>query len=193
MTPTRRIDFHRLEPGLSERFDVLCLDTEFTRLPLPKEGISDWAQQVRVLSVGVAAISGGAASTFYVKRRIDRATRLKCTPFVIAEVLPATDSATADAEATTDLEVGTALHRFRDQRQHLTGLPALLAVDWPGDAYLIEAITGEPLNWLLLEGVSEIQQALDRPAPEGWVRHNALHDALMVRGLLRGRMGLAMD
>ena len=51
MTPTGWIDFRRLEPGLSGRFDILCLDTEFTRLLRPKEAVWNWAEQAGALTI----------------------------------------------------------------------------------------------------------------------------------------------
>lgn len=191
MTPTRRIDFRRLEPGLSERFDILCLDTEFTRLPLPKEGINDWARITRVLSVGIAAVSGYAPETLYVKRRVDRGTRKISSPFVVEQVLPVMGCAPADLEADTDAEIGEALRGFQEQRRYRTGLPAVFAVDWSGDAYVIETVTGEGCDWLLLDDLPEIQRAFDGLMPEGRARHNALHDALMVRDQLRSRTGMS--
>lgn len=190
MTPTRRIDFRRLEQGLSERFDILCLDTEFTRLPHPKEAVWSWAGQARVLSIGVAALDEcSLPATFYGVRSVDRLLPL-CTPFVVNEVLPALAAAAVDIEACTDGDLVVSLAHFLRRRAAASGKPPLLAVDWLGDAYLVEAFNGSEHQWLLLEDVQVIQQALDGPLPGGWVRHNALHDAIVVRDQLRAMTGV---
>lgn len=185
MTPTGRIDFRRLEPGLSERFDILCLDTEFTRLPHPKEAIWNWAEQVRVVSIGVAALDQRVLpATFYGLRKIDRSLRALCTPFVSQEVLPALDAAPADSVAATEDDLVASLQRFLHSRATASGKSPMLAVDWLGDAYLIEALARQHHEWLLLEGVASIAAALGASFPATSVRHNALHDAQAIRAAL---------
>ena len=137
-----------------------------------------------------SAVSGHAPGTFYVKRRVDRGIRKVSSPFVLEQVLPVMSCAPADLEAATDAEIDEALRGFQEQRRYRTGLPAMFAIDWPGDAYLIETVTGETCDWLLLDDLPEIQRALDGLMSEGRVRHNALHDALMVRDQLRSMTGL---
>lgn len=185
MTPTRRIDFRRLEPGLSERFDILCLDTEFTRLPHPKEAVWNWSGQARVLSIGVSALDDRLLpASFYGVRSVDRQLRSLCTPFVINEVLPALPAAAANIEARTDGDLVVSWVHFLRRRAAASGKPPLLAVDWLGDAYLVDAISGSEHQWLLLEDMAQVNRALGDDFPASSVRHNALHDAQAVRAAL---------
>lgn len=185
MTPTRRIDFRRLEPGLSERFDILCLDTEFTRLPYPKEAVWSWAGQARVLSIGVAALDARSVpSTFYGVRDVDRLLRDLCTSFVLQQVLPALDAAPADIAAATNRDLVASTHRFLKSRRASSGKPPLFAVDWPGDAYLVEAISQQRYEWLLVENMASVAAALGADSPAALVRHNALHDAQAISAAL---------
>lgn len=185
MTPTRRIDLRTLEPGLSERFDILCLDTEFTRLPKPKEAVWNWSEQARVLSIGIAALDADAGpSTFYGIRNVDRSTKALCTSFVLQEVLPALDAVPADIAAATDRDLASSVHRFLKLRRTSSGKPPLLAVDWPGDAYLVEAFSRQRYEWVLVGEMASVAAVLGADFPATSVRHNALHDAQAIRAAL---------
>lgn len=181
----RRIPVHRPAPDLAARYDILCVDTEFTRLPYPKEAVWNWAEQARVLSIGVAALDQRVVpATFYGVRNIDPSLTTLCTPFVLEEVLPALDAAPADSVAATDRDLAVSLQRFLRSRAAASGKSPLLAVDWLGDAYLIEALAGQHHEWLLLEGMAPIAAALGAAFPATSVRHNALHDAQAIRAAL---------
>jgi hypothetical protein len=181
----RRISSLRLTPGLAARYDILCVDTEFTRLPHPKEAVWNWAEQAKVLSIGVSALDDRSLpATFYGARTLDQLLRSLCTPFVINEVLPALTAVTADIEARTDGDLVIALAHFLRRRADVSGKPPLLAVDWLGDAYLVEAFSGSEHQWLLLEDVVQVTRALGEDFPASSVRHNALHDAQAVRAAL---------
>lgn len=185
MTPTRRIEFRRLGPGLSEHFDILCLDTEFTRLPHPKEAVWNWSGQARILSLGIAALDARAVpSTFYGIRNVDRSRRSLCTSFVLQEVLPALDAVPADVAAATDRDLAASAHRFLKSRKASSGKPPLLAIDWPGDAYLVEAFSRQRYEWVLVDEMASVAAALGADFPATSVRHNALHDAQAIRTAL---------
>lgn len=179
----RRIEYRSWAPALLEAFDVLCLDTEFTRLPFAKEAIWNWAGQAKALSIGIAAAaSQDERSDFYAVRRMDAVLRQHCTPFVLDEVLPKLKAAVPLVEAATEQDLAGALTGYLDRRGAETGRPQLLAVDWIGDAYLVEALSGTRFDWLLLEDVAAVQQALGEQFPLQLSRHNALHDAQAMRG-----------
>lgn len=183
----RRVPFIRLATDLRERYDILCIDTEFTRLPNPKEAVWGWAAQAKVLSIGIAALDGRAVpATFYGVRRLGHSLKSLCTDFVISEVVPALAAATADIEARTDRDLVASLDKFLRRRGAASGKPPLLAIDWLGDAYLIEAFTGSAHEWLLLDDVAPVALALGAGFPASSVRHNALHDAQAVRLALVG-------
>lgn len=181
----RRVPFIRLATDLRERYDILCVDTEFTRLPNPKEAVWSWAAQAKMLSIGVAALDDCAVpASFYGVRKISRSVRSLCTDFVVDEVLPALAAAPADIEGRTDRDLAASLDEFLRRRVAVSGKPPLLAIDWLGDAYLIEALTGREHEWLLLDGVVPVALALGERFPASSVRHNALHDAWAVRSAL---------
>lgn len=181
----RRIEYRGWAPTLLEGFDVLCLDTEFTRLPFAKEAIWSWAEQAKALSIGVAAADNQIEpSGFYAVRRIDAALRRNCTPFVVDEVLPKLHVEAPDVEVVTDRSLADALAAYLDRRGAESGKPQLLAVDWIGDAYLIEAISDARFDWLLLEDVEAVKQALEEQFPQHRSRHNAFHDAQAMRDAL---------
>lgn len=181
----RRIPVHRPAPDLAARYDILCVDTEFTRLPHPKEAVWSWAEQARVLSIGVSALDDRLLpATFYAVRNVDRLLRSLCTPFVVNEVLPALAAAAADIVACTDGDLVVSLAHFLRRRAAASGKPPLLAVDWLGDAYLVEAFSGTEHQWLLLEDVAQVTRALGEGFPASSIRHNALHDAQAVRAAL---------
>lgn len=181
----RRIEYRGWAPTLLEGFDVLCLDTEFTRLPFAKEAIWSWAEHAGALSIGVAAAASQTEPRdFYAVRRVDAALRQSCTPFVLEEVLPLLDAAEPQVEAITSRDLAEGLTAYLDRRSVTTGKPQLLAVDWIGDAYLIEALSGARFDWLLLEDVEAIRRALGDQFPPYRIRHNALHDAQVMRDAL---------
>lgn len=178
----QRIPVYRPSPGLAAQYDILCIDTEFTRLPHPKEGIWSWAEQARVLSIGISALDQRTElATFYGTRKIDRSLKALCTPFVLQEVLPVLDTVPADVVAATDRDLVVSFQRFLRSRAAASGKAPLLAVDWLGDAYLIETLAKQHYEWLLLEGMAPIAAALGASFPATSVRHNALHDAQAIR------------
>ncbi len=190
----RRVPFIRLATDLRERYDILCVDTEFTRLPNPKEAVWSWAVQAKVLSIGIAALDGRAVpATFYGVRRLSHALKSLCTDFVISEVVPALAVAPADIEAQTDRDLVASLDKFLRQRAAASGKPPLLAIDWLGDAYLIEAFSGREHEWLLLDDMAPVAAALGECFPASSVRHNALHDAASVRSTLNRIMNFHGD
>jgi len=172
----------RSYPGIERVYDVLIVDTEFTRLPMAKEAVWSWAAHCRVLSVGIVPLdAAGALGSFYATRKLARQVLSQCVPFVIETVIPRLDDAVALANFGNDAELGAELNHYLDERRRVSGREQLLAVDWIGDAYLLNPFIREEPGWLLIEGIAEIEHALGEGWPAGRSRHNALHDALSIR------------
>lgn len=162
------------DPGLER----LVVDTEFTRLPYDGEAIAQWARSAELLSIALAPLPGAATAPFYATRRIDGLLRRRCSAFVIEQVIPALGAASARPFQAGTSEIAAALDAWLAHR------PARLVVDWPGDAYLVEALTGRQYDWLLVDAEPAIEQALGADFPLHATRHNALHDAQAIaRGL----------
>lgn len=185
LSAQRRLSTHPLRGGLHAHFDIICIDTEFNRLPLPSDLLWSWAERTVVLSLGAAPLSTAAPQTWYGMRTLTAAIRRDCTPFVKNQVLPHLKAAAPDVERPSAAALGDAFHQYLRGRMERGDRPLLLASDWAGDAYLIETLTGHRYEWLLLEGSQAITDALQGPMPEGWTRHNALHDAMVMREALK--------
>lgn len=182
MSSLRRIDYLRPSPGLEQEFDVLVVDTEFTRLPFEKEAIWDWAGKVQPLSVAIVAMnSTQEPPLIYAVLPLNPAGLGQRVPFIDEVVLPALEAAEPTHRCRNEAELGVAISEFLGWRRRVSGKPPLLAVDWIGDAYLVSRLIRGAPQWLLLEGVAEISWALGNGFPEGDTRHNALHDAQAIR------------
>lgn len=169
-------------PSIERVYDVLIVDTEFTRLPMVKEAVWSWAAHCRVLSVGIVPLDdAGGQRSFYATRKLTRQVLSQCVPFVIETVIPRLDDAVASAIFSQEAELGLELNHYLDERRRASGKAPLLAVDWIGDAYLLNPLMRDEPNWLLVEGIAQIEHALGEGWPEGRSRHNALHDALSIR------------
>lgn len=169
-------------PGIERVYDVLIVDTEFTRLPMVKEAVWSWAAHCRVLSVGIVPLDDAEGEgSFYATRQLTKPVLALCAPFVIETVIPRLDDTAASATFSKESELCLALQVYLDERRRVTGKESLLAVDWIGDAYLLNPLMSDEPNWLLVEGIAQIEHALGEGWPAGRSRHNALHDALSIR------------
>jgi|GEM_PF-6268713 len=172
----------RSYPGIERVYDVLIVDTEFTRLPMAKEAVWSWAAHCRVLSVGIVPlVAAGEQGSFYATRKLTKQVLTQCVPFVIETVIPRLDDAGASATFGNEADLGIELNHYLDERRQISGREPLLAVDWIGDAYLLNPFIREEPGWLLVEGIAQIEHALGEGWPAGRSRHNALHDALSIR------------
>lgn len=170
-------------PDIERDFDVLFVDTEFSRLPLPSESVYAWATQAVLLSVGVACLDPSVSTPglYAVRRPIDRKLRERCSGFVRSDVLPHLDAATPSGQFHTTAELEKLLRIFLSDRRRATGKPPAIAVDWPGDAILLGDVLPPGIEVLLLEGMLSIARAMETFFTGDYQRHNAYHDALALR------------
>jgi hypothetical protein len=178
----RRKPFLLADHGTARTFDILFVDTEFSRLPLPKESIFTWSENAELLSLGIASLESSLApSSLYAVRPVDEKLRSRCTAFVVNEVLPHLDAVTPAASFRSMVELRTLLRGFLSARRRATGKPPAIAVDWPGDVYLLGDALPPDIDVLLLEGLLSIERAKESFFTEDYRRHNALHDAMALR------------
>lgn len=176
-------------PGIDQDYDILILDTEFVRLPLPTEALNEWAERTKTLSVALAALEADDPDSFYAVREQDPVLLEICPAFVHREVLPHLEAATPTARYQHETQLQQQLADYLAQRQRRDGKPPVYAVDWPGDAHLLEALLpAEPLA-LLLDELPEVADAMTQFFSTGdYRRHNALHDALAIRQGLQAHL-----
>lgn len=181
-TVVRRKPFLLPYPGIVQEFDVLLVDTEFSRLPLPTESAFAWAQHTELLSLGLTCLEASVTpSGLYAVRPIDKKLRSRCSAFVIDEVLPHLDAATPTARFRSMAELRTQLRGFLSDRRRATGKPPAIGVDWAGDAFLLGDALPPDIDVLLLEGLLSIERAMESFFTDDYRRHNAFHDALALR------------
>ena len=177
-------------PGVEAEYDFLVVDTEFTRLPMKKEAVWSWAEHCRLLAVAIAPLAQSEKPDhFYATRKISKAILSMCNPFVRETVIPSMGASVATVAFDEEANLQSSLKSYLATRRRSTGKPPLLAVDWIGDAYLLRPLFEDEPAWLLLDRVPQIEFALDAGWPAERTRHNALHDAEVIRAAFATTLG----
>lgn len=187
--------FIQLYRGIEKDFDLLVLDTEFSRLPFQTEAMSDWANRVELLSVAIACLDATQSpSCLYAVRNLDRSVTGKCSDFVRQEVLPHLEAASPSIRFNERTSLKRGISSFLAKRKTTAGKPVAIAVDWTGDCLLMKSLFPKGTSFLLLEGLLPVEQAMRTFFTEDYSRHNAYHDALAIlKGLSGVIQGLNID
>lgn len=173
--------FISLYRGIEKDFDLLVLDTEFSRLPFQTEAMRDWANRVEILSVAIACLDTTQTPTgFYAVRNLNRSVIKKCSGFVRQEVLPHLEAASPSVSFNEPTKLKREIRSFLAKRQATSGKPVAIAVDWRGDHLLMNAMFPEGTSFVLLEGLLPVEQAMQSFFTADYCRHNAYHDALAI-------------
>lgn len=176
----------RLAPIVEHKFDVLFLDTEFTRLPRAGECADAWRSSINVLSVALVPLND-EASFYGIRHPIHRGVTFGCTEFVERHVLPVIHAAPATHHFNTRERLQEAVQSYLRARREKTGRPALVAADWPGDTVLVEAALPDDAQCAVLPELQPLMGGAPYWAMPGRYRHNALHDAQALRELYLAR------
>lgn len=174
------------ESGIEKAYDILVVDTEFTRLPFPKEAVWSWAKSARLLSVALVPLEDAPdPAHLYRFRKPERALLVLCHPFVVEQVVPLLEVAGEGRPFKDEKSLADDLRAYLAARKRLTHKEPALAVDWIGDAYLLASLFPTEPEWLLLDQLPEVDRALTEAFPSHYARHNAYHDAMAIRDGLR--------
>lgn len=179
--PITRREFWNPRPALQQEFDILFVDTEFSRLPLRGEAVWEWAKHVELLSIGISALEAVDPPGFYAVRELTPQVLERCTAFVEADVLPYLQAVEPMMQFVDSPVLRVALERFLAERHQVTGKPPAFAVDWAGEAWLLDAVMSADSRWVLLEDLPGLTEAVDGFFNEDFVRHNAYNDAVALR------------
>lgn len=173
-------------PGLERDFDILMLDTEFSRLPAPGESFTGWRMDVVLLSVGVAAAAevAGVQGEYYAYRRITTDERAVCSAFTIEHVLPWLDNPRGD-EAPTPVELIGFLGRFVRKRAATVGKPLAVCATYIGDLLLTLPAFPRDTRIVLSDELADLPELEATYLRENGARaHHALEDARALRWAL---------
>ena len=181
MLPIIKREFWSPQPELQREFDILFIDTEFSRLQRRGEGVWAWAQDADLLSVGISALGAGGPPGFYAIRELTPDIRGRCSPFVVTEVLPHLHAVEPMLQFSDWTELKAAIGGFLADRYRASGKHPAFAVDWAGDAWLLDPAMPAAAPWILLEDFPGLPEALDGFFNEDFVRHNAFNEALALR------------
>lgn len=174
-------------------YDIVFVDSEFARLPLPGEHIREWAKFVMPVSYAIAPMDD-RGQPFYAVKSLSKEMKQKCSEFVVAEVLPHLDAADVTCRFSTGRQFQRAWNAYLAKRREATGLPLLLVMDWIGDAYLVEPFLPDDADVLLLDELPTVQRTVEAFFTGNLRRHNALHDAMALRqGYINHRAELAQQ
>lgn len=179
--PITRREFWNPRPALQQEFDILFVDTEFSRLPLRGEAVWEWSKHVELLSIGITALEAASPQGFYAVRKLTQQVRESCTAFVETDVLPYLLAVEPTMQFSDSAALRLALERFLAERHQATGKPPAFAVDWAGDAWLLDGVMPADARWVLLEELPGLTESVDGFFTEEFVRHNAYNDALALR------------
>ena len=178
-------DCLRPDAGVIDDYDVLVVDTEFSRLPLPSESLEDWSGRCVLLSVGICPLSdSGGEATFYARRRLQQTELNKCSDFVVREVLPHLQAAEADIEFRGSAELRQELARWLSERRRLTAKMPAFAADWAGERFLLRSLLPGNTPWVILSLLPDLDVSMSAPRHQNLKRHNALHDAMVQRSAI---------
>ena len=167
-------------------YDIVFVDTEFTRLPLQKEHIRSWASSTGTISVSAVPLDGG--TPFYAVQNLSKKLRAQCSDFVLTEVLPYIEAAEVTCRFSTPLQFKRAFAGYFKNRLAATERRPLIAVDWIGDAFLLEYMLPAQADILLLDQIPEVERSFEQFFTGSRRRHNAVHDAMALReGYLANR------
>ncbi|NGY05621.1 hypothetical protein [Solimonas terrae] len=181
--PVTRREFLAPNRDLGRDYDVLFVDTEFSRLPHRHEGIWDWARSVELLSVGITALDSVEPLVFYATRRLTPQIRRVCSSFVTDEVLLHLDAVASTVRFDAPKGLGEAMTDYLRARSKATGKLPAFAVDWAGDAWLLDPVAPSGTPWILLEDLPGLSTSMDTffSAQQAVARHNAYSDAQALR------------
>lgn len=172
-------------------YDIVFVDSEFARLPLPGEHIREWAKSVMTVSYAIAPMDD-RSQPFYAVQSLSKEKQKKCSEFVLAEVLPHVEAARVTCRFSTGRQFQRAWDAYLAKRREATGLPLLLVTDWIGDAYLVEPFLPDDADVLLLDELPIVKRTVEAFFAGKLRRHNALHDAMALRqGYINHKAGLA--
>lgn len=176
----------RYDRALLATHQVVTLDLEFTRLPLPGESWNEWLERVIVLSMGMAG-GGPPAVRFYAKVRWRWGLRKACDPWTAQHVLPLMKEAKHAFLWDREPDILPRMSEVLDFYKRRGGKPIALVSNWTGDLLLIYKLLGDCCPLLLLAEfpADQVFAGTVEESWEGLVRHNALHDAIQLERLLR--------
>lgn len=167
--------------GMQNEFDILCVDTEFSDLPFPKEDIFGWRERAEVLSIGIQALNTTIKpESFYAIRKMNVDVLNKCSKFVRENVIPYINLAESNSTYTSVKDLKNVVAELIELRNAQCNKPIAIASDWIGDSLLLSPLFPEGTIYFDLERLPQIQSTMSEAFGDGLVRHNASHDALVL-------------
>lgn len=185
-----------LEPyrGMQDDYDLVIVDTEFTRLPGIDEPVAQWLEQTQLLSLAMLGLDEQLQpARLYGTRKMDARLFAQCPPFVREQVLPKLDAEPVTGTFDDASELREPIAEFLDQRARQSGKAVALVADWPGDLRILDTFEFKEVAHIHVGNVVEVAYAMAEEFNDQLLRHNAMHDAVVIAIGLRNYLRIAQN